>query len=190
VVAADARSNDFVYCTASCRAMLSPSLRARFRNLDELVLDVASSAVGRLIIVSPYLGRGVIAALRPAMAVSAERGAWIRLVTDVGEAGEANREVLAALVQGQDGKIIRGRLRVLTGSAALCPLLHAKMIVADGERGYLGSANLSGRAFDENLEVGLALTPSQAKALDEMIALFESSGVLQECTDAALRRAV
>lgn len=190
MVAGEMLPNDFVYCTAACRAMLSPDLRGRFRNVDELVLKVASSAVGRLIIVSPYLGTGAIAALRPAMAVSAERGAWIRLVTDFGEAGDVNREVLGALVQGGEGRMIRERLRVLTGCAAFRSLLHAKMMIADGERGYLGSANLSGRAFDENLEVGLALMPSQAKALDEMIALFESSGFLQDCTDAVLGRAV
>src|SRR5207249_12146709 len=76
-------ADDLLYCTAAFRVMMSAPLRAPFRNLDELILDVACSAVERLIVVSPYLGTGVIAALRPAVAVSAERGAWIRLVTDV-----------------------------------------------------------------------------------------------------------
>jgi phosphatidylserine/phosphatidylglycerophosphate/cardiolipin synthase-like enzyme len=190
VVVGEKLPNDFVYCTAACRAALSPDLRGRFRNLDELVLKVAGSAVRRLIIVSPYLGTGAIAALRPAMAVSAERGAWIRLVTDFGEAGDVNREVLGVLVRGEEGRIVRERLRVLTGGAECRSFLHAKMMIADGERGYLGSANLSGRAFDENLEVGLALMPSQAKALDEMISLFESSGFLQDCTESVLGRAL
>jgi phosphatidylserine/phosphatidylglycerophosphate/cardiolipin synthase-like enzyme len=120
------------------------------------------------------------------MAVSAERGAWIRLVTDFGEAADGNREMLGVLVRGEEGSIVRERLRVLTGGAECRSFLHAKMMIADGERGYLGSANLSGRAFDENLEVGLALTPSQAKALDEMISFFESSGFLKDCTESVL----
>jgi putative cardiolipin synthase len=163
---------------------MSPLLRAQFRNLDELILHVASSSAERLIVVSPYLGTGVIAALRPAVAVSAERGAWIRLVTDLNEAGDANKRALAALVQGEEGRAVRRRLRVLSTSGSLRALLHAKILIADGQRGYLGSANLSGRGFDENVEVGVALRPNQAKALDQMIVLLESSGLLQDRTDA------
>jgi phosphatidylserine/phosphatidylglycerophosphate/cardiolipin synthase-like enzyme len=64
----------------------------------------------------------------------------------------------------------------------------AKMLIADGKHGYLGSANLSGQGFDGNVEVGVALLPNQARALEEMIILFESSGLLQDRTEEALGR--
>lgn len=177
---------DLVYCTAGCRAMLSSGLSTHFRNLDELILDVAGSAVERLVIVSPYLGVGALPALRTAAAVSAERGAWVRLVTDLSEAVEANGRALAMLVQGENGRTLRRRLRVLSGAASFPSLLHAKMVIADGRRGYLGSANLSGRGFDENLEVGVALMPRQARVLDELVTVLESRGFLQDNTRAIL----
>lgn len=164
--------------------MLPPDLRGRFRDLDQFLRDLVSSATERLVIVSPYLGPAGMAMLRGPMAVSAERGAWIRLVTgDLADVEGANRQALAVLIQGGEGRLMRRRLRVLTSSTQFPVLLHAKIVVADGRRGYLGSANLSGRALDENFEVGTALAANQAKALDGLVAYLEAQGLLVDRTD-------
>jgi phosphatidylserine/phosphatidylglycerophosphate/cardiolipin synthase-like enzyme len=60
------------------------------------------------------------------------------------------------------------------------------MLVADAQAGYLGSANLSGRALDENFEIGVSLMPRQARALDGLISFLESRGTLQDQTATAL----
>ncbi len=147
--------------------------------------DLVSSATQRLLIVSPYLGPAGMTMLRGAMAVSAEQGAWIRFVTgDLADVEGANRQALAVLVRGVEGRLIRQRLRVLTSSTEFPVLLHAKIVVADGRRGYLGSANLSGRALDENFEVGTALAANQAKSLDDLVAYLEAQGLLVDRTDA------
>jgi hypothetical protein len=52
--------------------------------------------------------------LRPSLATSAQRGAWIRLLTSgLEDAAGRNRKAIAALVEGQDGALVRSRLRVL-----------------------------------------------------------------------------
>lgn len=177
-----------VYLTPGHRRKLPPDLRGRFRDLDHFLRDLVSSATERLLIVSPYLGPAGMAMLRAAMAVSAEQGAWIRFVTaDLTAVDGINRRALAVLLEGREGRIIRTRMRVLTGSPEFPVLLHAKIVVVDARRGYLGSANLSGRALDENFEVGTALAAIQAKALDDLVAYLEAQGLLVDYTDTVLQ---
>lgn len=51
------------------------------------------------------------------------------------------------------------------------PYLHAKYVVADGERAYLGSINLSSQSLDKNRELGLML--DDVGAIAQMRAVFE-----------------
>jgi hypothetical protein len=75
------------------------------------------------------------------MAAAAEAGALIRLVTgDLKDSRSWNYKSVTALVTGAEGQIIRPRLRVLCAAPASLGLMHAKLIVADHTRGYLGSA--------------------------------------------------
>jgi cardiolipin synthase A/B len=52
------------------------------------------------------------------------------------------------------------------------PHLHTKVIVADGERAYLGSENLSSNSLDNNREVGLIVT--DASSIAPIAATFEA----------------
>lgn len=172
-----------VYCTWLHRALLPPALHDRFRDLDHFVRDLASSATSRLVIVAPYLSPAGMNGLRDAMVVSAQRGAWIRLITDDLEDPEGwNRRALRTLFEGEGGMIVRKRIRILTKTQALPVLFHAKIVVVDQSRGYLGSANLSLSAMEKNFEVGLALAPNQAEALDGLVSFFESQGLLEDRT--------
>ncbi len=58
--------------------------------------------------------------------------------------------------------------------------LHAKVAVADGEVAFVTSANLTGSALDENLEVGVLIRggPSPRRLFDHFHALI-SSGVMR-----------
>lgn len=173
-----------LYCTWSHRDLLPPALRAQFRDLDDFLREVMSSAKSRLIIVSPYLSPGGMASLRSSMVVSAQRGAWIRLVTsDLESFDSFNRHALKALLRGREAEALRARIRILVGAKDIPLLIHAKIVVVDGEKGYLGSANLSLSGLEKNLEVGVALEPNQAHALDELVSVLEATGVLADCTD-------
>jgi hypothetical protein len=46
----------------------------------------------------------------------------------------------------------------------------------------MGSANLSWSALEENLELGLSLSPSQANAVEGLISSLESRGFLEDRT--------
>jgi phosphatidylserine/phosphatidylglycerophosphate/cardiolipin synthase-like enzyme len=177
-----------VYCTWSYRNLLPPTLRTRFRNLDHFVRELIASAKFRLVIVVPYLSPAGVSSLRSAMAVAVQNGAWIRILTgELNDTEGWNRRALRDLVEGVEGALIRNRIRILTGTQALPILFHAKLIIADGERGYLGSANLTGSGLSKNFEVGTALGMSQAEALDTLVSFFEAQGLIEDCTELALQ---
>lgn len=47
------------------------------------------------------------------------------------------------------------------------PLVHAKVMIADGERAYLGSANISENGFQHSIEAGVAIQGAAVKGLEE-----------------------
>lgn len=173
------RYADVVLLTSAHRARLPRHIQARIRDLDSYLSDVLAAAVEGLLIVSPYLGPAGMEILRGPIAAAAQRGVWIRLVTsDLDEIDGMNRRALAVLLEGWEGAIIRQRLRLLSGGRQFPVLLHAKIVVADGRYGYLGSANLSARAFNENFEVGAPLSSAQARTLADLVAYLEAEGLL------------
>ncbi len=142
---------------------------------------VEASARSSLTVAAPYLSPAGMKGLKNAVGVAAQSGAAIRLVTsDLDGEGQRNRQAVRELVSGVDGNRIRGRLRVLTASEALPSLLHAKVVIADRARGYLGSANFSWRGMESNLEIGVPLDRQQAEAVDDMISYLEAKSLLHE----------
>ena len=59
--------------------------------------------------------------------------------------------------------------------------VHAKMAVADGEKAFLTSANLTGHAMNKNIEAGLLLTGSQvpAQIMSHMTALIDTKVLIE-----------
>ncbi len=175
--------NDNLYCTWAYRKSLPPALRSSFRELDHFVRTLCASATCDLVLVAPYLSSAGLESLRAPIARSVQRGAWVRLVTgDLNQRTGVNRRALRALVEGEDGAIIKQRLRILTATEKLPALIHAKIILADEKQGYLGSANLSRNALGKNFELGVSLSLPQLRSLHSLLALLESRGMIAECT--------
>ncbi len=174
-------AGDNLYCTWAYRKSLPPSLRSNLRELDHFVRTLCSSATSELILVAPYLSSAGLEALRGPIARSVQRGAWVRLVTDgLDQRNGANQRALRTLIAGEDGAIIKRRLRILTATEKLPALIHAKIILVDQKQGYLGSANLSQSALDRNFELGVSLALAQVKSLNSLLALMESRGLVAE----------
>jgi phosphatidylserine/phosphatidylglycerophosphate/cardiolipin synthase-like enzyme len=173
----------FVYCTPAYREMLPPALKSSYRDLDDLIRRIVLSGRSRLLIVAPYLSSAGMELLRDAITVCASSGSWIHVVTTLrGEAAGPNLNALRSLLGGTGGGVIRSRLRIISSTDRIGALLHAKLVIADGRTGYLGSANLSLRGLQDNLEVGVSLTGAQAGSFDKMIEYLESQGLLEDQT--------
>lgn len=78
-----------------------------------------------------------------ALAVAEERGVHVRIVVSPSPDFAAEREALAAA--GVDIRL------------ASSLYIHAKAIIADGERAFIGSQNLSATSLDQNRELGIIL---------------------------------
>lgn len=181
-------SDSILYCTWAYRRLLTPALRMRFRDLDHFVRSLLASANTQLYVVAPYLGEGAMTAIQASIASSVARGAWVRVVTeDVVSPDSRHFAAIKALLAGTTGRLIEQRIRILTPSGADIGLFHSKAIIADGQRGYLGSANMSWHGLEHNFELGVALDSRQANALQSLLTQFESIGLLTDCTDAVRR---
>lgn len=177
-----------LYCTWSHRGQLPTPMKSGFGDLDAFVREVTTGASKTLTIVSPFLSAPGMVALRGSIAVSAQRGATIKLICAGLDDAESNsRKGIRALIAGTDGALIAQRLRVLTAITAWTDLLHAKCIVADSQVGYLGSANLSLGGMDKNFELGIPLDPEQASMLDHLFSYLEAQGVIYELTNLVAR---
>jgi phosphatidylserine/phosphatidylglycerophosphate/cardiolipin synthase-like enzyme len=172
-----------IYCTWSHRELLPPGLQGRFRDLDQFLRDLVVSAEASVLLVAPYLSSLGMQALRGSLAAAAQRGVWIRLVTDASATSrKRNSEAINTLVADNEGRLVRPRLRVLSASSRLPVLFHAKFAVIDGIRGYLGSANLSFAGFEQNFEIGTGLAREQAEALDSLVSYLESINLVTDDT--------
>jgi cardiolipin synthase A/B len=81
--------------------------------------------------------------LLDALAAAARRGVRVRIV--ISPSGDFGAEVDALTASGVEIRLSR-RLYI-----------HAKLIVADGERAFVGSQNLSATSLDQNRELGIII---------------------------------
>lgn len=84
------------------------------------------------------------------------------------------------ILSGAEGEMIRRRLRVLGVPAEQKMFIHAKLVIVDGDKGYLGCANLSGGGLDTNFEIGIRLNADQSTTLERLIDDFESQQIMTE----------
>jgi phosphatidylserine/phosphatidylglycerophosphate/cardiolipin synthase-like enzyme len=171
---------DAIYCTWSHRTDLPDRVQTQFGDLDDFLRRLIVSSEKTLTLVAPYLSAQGLHLLTDALTACAARPVRMRLVTQLaGQIGIANRNALQSLFAQQKDTPLRHRMRVLSGSAEDF-FFHAKMIVVDASRGYIGSANISARGLERNLEIGVPLSIRQARSVDELIDCLEVQGVLLE----------
>ena len=58
------------------------------------------------------------------------------------------------------------------------PYIHAKMVLADGERAFVGSQNFTETSLNENREIGIVL--SETVPLERLKSTFERDATLEE----------
>ena len=154
------------------------SKEINLRRNDQALLELINTARNEIIIVSfvVYKVREILSALHSA----AMRGVKITVILespDVSE-GYAAQDNIKALGPG-----LREHVRIFLWPEDKRPAveaggkvsLHVKCAVADGKRMFLSSANLTNRAMNYNMEMGILLEdvglPARAKnVFDELIA--------------------
>ena len=159
-------------------ANLSPS-DFEMRRLTSALLSLCRDARESLTVVSPYLESGGVKWLLPGIEGAIRRGVDVTVVSRELKAGEPNMAALSDMFDLAGGD--NGDLRVYdyyeaeTDSRRPLYTLHSKVLVADANRAYVGSANFTTYGFARNLEVGVVVEGSQVERLERVFDTVISS---------------
>lgn len=152
-----------------------PPLRStRWRSSRLAIIDLLESAKSSVIMMFPFVDRAGIDEIAAAVERALRRGVTVTLVTRYLRDPESPNACLVQRI-GAIGEPCRERFRPLQLVGGLQKqdireVLHAKVMVVDGgERGYVGSANLTGTALDESLEIGVLIGENAAAALGALL---------------------
>ncbi|GAB3244381.1 phospholipase D-like domain-containing protein [Kineosporia babensis] len=154
--------------------LITPATR-----LDLLVNDVIARAASTLHIGGPFWNEGGWDLLEPVLLPALQ-----------------TRDVSATFYlhphNDTDLRLIKRRLRKLQyfgrviqrwWAGGFPSLMHAKFVVADGGRGYFGSANLTSLGLGQHLELGVTLQPTQSKSLLTLLDALENAGLFKDAPE-------
>jgi len=143
------------------------------QRLDLLVNDVIARADRTLHIGGPFWNAGGWDLLRPVVLPALHiRKVPVTFYLHRSESG--HREVIEEMLNEARA---HGSVNARWWSASLPSLMHAKFIVADGVTGYFGTANLTSLGLSEHLEMGVALAPTQAASLLDLLSQLEQASL-------------
>jgi phosphatidylserine/phosphatidylglycerophosphate/cardiolipin synthase-like enzyme len=141
--------------------------------------EVVRTSQSRLLVVSPYLETEGVGRLQHELLEALQRGVAVKFVTHgaevLGSWASTSLEDLR-----REAVELEGRLFVFCVPQATDVLIHSKVVVADGECGVLGSANLTGRGFGRNLETGVTIGAKAAAEIERVLAQAVECGLLVE----------
>lgn len=141
--------------------------------LDGLVIDVIRHARHELLLGGPFWDNLGFDALSEVLIPAMKRGARVTFVVD--RPSEASHR--ANLQRQLSHFATYGDLRALWYGGPSYGLMHAKFVVADHKRGYVGTANLTSWGFGTHIEVGVELLPGQCEQLHDFVERLEAAGL-------------
>lgn len=146
-----------------------------FEPLHGNLLDLIRSADDELVLMSPYLSEQAYNRLRPALHTAADNGAVVTLITRSLTYGddEYNRQFVHAV--RDDDNLAPHTTYYEYINHETWTTFHAKIVIADGERAYLGTANLTHRGLGDNLELGVIFCDEVASRLAVLVGSLRQS---------------
>jgi phosphatidylserine/phosphatidylglycerophosphate/cardiolipin synthase-like enzyme len=144
-------------------------------------IELIQRAEDELVLMSPFLAEEAYDQLRPALRTAAGNGATLTLITrylTYAEDKEWNREFVECVRNDSD---LASSLRTYEYTDdETWTTFHAKIVIADGEQAYLGTANLTHRGLTDNLELGVLFRDDTAGRLADLITAMRQSSFLHE----------
>jgi phosphatidylserine/phosphatidylglycerophosphate/cardiolipin synthase-like enzyme len=154
--------------------------------LDLLVADIIRRADTSVHIGSAYWNDEGVDALLDVLAPAVRvRGVRVRIY-----AQDDKDNLLVRLRAGAVDLLDADTVHVFRYEGPPNSLMHAKFVVADSIRGYLGTANLTSLGFHHHIEVGVELTATQSQELVDFLDQLTSLDLFvsqDDCSDSGLR---
>jgi phosphatidylserine/phosphatidylglycerophosphate/cardiolipin synthase-like enzyme len=143
------------------------------RSLYPDLCRLAMASKREICIVNPFFDHRGQRKLLPYLVSAAKRGVRIRIVsrTQSLDVSDQLQSFISPLLR------VGANVETKTFGVGSDYGLHAKFIIIDGERAYLGSANLTGRSLSKNVETGVLMKGKGAWILQSFFDhLWKTSG--------------
>jgi phosphatidylserine/phosphatidylglycerophosphate/cardiolipin synthase-like enzyme len=144
---------------------------ARLHNTKDSLIELASAARWRFVIISPFLDD--------------EGLEWIGQLFDATAARSVQRTLIARGLDSKDAEVLRSQrpmlasknVRILTYAITHDPTLrsipvetfHAKILLADLDKAYIGSSNMNRWSRDFSMECGVVIRGPAAKPVATLV---------------------
>ena len=141
------------------------------------IISLLDASIDTLTLVSPFMEAKGVGRLLESLLGALKRGVRVTVITrgtaDLSPYASSALEELRREAQG-----LPGILTVYSARSDRSILLHSKLVVSDNVRSLVGSANITGRGFAENLEAGVMLGEKQTSEITQVITALRKSGLL------------
>lgn len=134
------------------------------QTIEACVIDVVRYATRTLTVSSPYWNKGGLQRLNEVL-IPAIYDRKVETTVLLHAADDAHDALVGWL--RSIGKAPNVRLLEYRGTSG--SLMHAKFVIADEQRGYLGSANLTSWGLTQHIEAGVRLTPVQCHEVSRFV---------------------
>jgi len=150
-------------------ALQGPRFR-RWRSSKLTLVEMIDDAGTGVTLVFPFVDAEGVDEIAGALERALARDVRVVLLTRYLTTSSSPNAQLAARLKGVASADHFQALNISTEGDSGRELLHAKVLIIDnGRRGYVGSANLTRSAFGESVEIGVALEGAAAASVAELI---------------------
>lgn len=159
--------------------LITTELSGDINDITSLLIDLVRSANKQISIMSPFTNKeGFKSILTPLNACKNNPKITLYLT-----ASEQNKEMIFKQITDQVPQKMMGGLKIYFCSPELVKednLPHAKVLIIDSHRGYLGSANFTRQGLKSRFELGIELDEQQSLTIEKLLDILVSKEMFQE----------
>jgi phosphatidylserine/phosphatidylglycerophosphate/cardiolipin synthase-like enzyme len=142
----------------------------RAEDTDESMVDLFAGAARRILVMTPFLdlrGGQILKALLERTRPEVEVWMILRNLDRPGRPDyPAGYTLLREFLWNRGARLFDYTLQHEAGAAV--ETFHAKLVLADDRKAYVGSANMTGASFEHSVELGVLLTGKAARQLSHI----------------------
>ncbi len=142
------------------------------------ILEVIKSAEEDLLMTSPFLQEHGVASLMESLIKALGRGVKLIFLTHEADNIASSQSIAVDELRREAERLGRSFI-VYTATTSVGSMLHAKLVVADGRKMVLGSANLTGPGLRQNIEAGVVLGEREASKIKMIIDGLITGGLIK-----------
>jgi phosphatidylserine/phosphatidylglycerophosphate/cardiolipin synthase-like enzyme len=141
-------------------------VRPPMRRTAGVLIEQIERARRSLLLAAPFVNAAALRFLGPPLLAAAARGVEVRVLTSA-DSTPAVAEFAACWPTGGVSRPLAVATALATDLSTLGS--HAKVVVVDGERAYVGSANLTAAGLGRHVELGVEIEGAEVQELTRLL---------------------